>query len=248
MLIEKIKGKTVREIELDNNFTIRLSNDGEEYIITDSNEVVTCRLDGHDRLKPTGKSINISQRRYKQHIKRIEFIKNQNNINKIDNIKVLHAFYNNGLINLIIDTEIKGINHDDKSMINTNSIYVEYFNILDLLKFDINTMNYIKYIDSNRGIFDTILNNCTINIIQEYEKEGENKWNDYRLTYYDVPCNRYFNHIIDIKLNDKSIKCFNDVINNNKHKELNTSINNIFTDNDRDKLIDAIKWGPMSKA
>lgn len=109
-------------------------------------------------------------------------------------------------------------------------------------------MNYIKYIDSNRHILETILNNCTINIIQEYEKKGENKWNHYTLTYYNVSYDQYSNHIIDIKLNNKSIKVFNDIMNNNKHNELITAINNISNNPQYDRLIDAIKWGRMSNA
>jgi hypothetical protein len=106
---------------------------------------------------------------------------------------------------------------------------------------DINTLNYIKYIKSNKEILDIILNNCTIDIIQEYETEEKCKFNPYTLGHYNINQERFFNHVINIELNNKSIKVFNDIINNNKHNELIKAINNIISNNDLDRLIDAIK-------
>lgn len=138
------------------------------------------------------------------------------NIHKLNDVRVSKAFYHNGMIKLIIDKDAHEVNSDN-SITTTNSIWVNYYNILELLRFNIHTMNYIEFIGVNsENAINTILNNCTINIVQEFENEGDKKPNvyeyDYGPNYYTVDRSRFFNHVTKIQLSNKSIRVFNDMM------------------------------------
>lgn len=136
----------------------------------------------------------------------------ENNIHEIKDVTVSRAFEHHGYVKLIIDKDAREVNSDN-SITTTNTIWVDYYNILELLSFNIFTMNYIEYIGANRErAINTLLTNCTIDIVQEFETPDFAQWNAYRFLSYTIHHRRFFNHVTKIQLSNKSIGLFNDMM------------------------------------
>lgn len=141
------------------------------------------------------------------------------NIHKISDVTVSRAFYQDEQVKLIIDKDAHDYCNNTMDFIMTNSIWVDYFNIIELLSFNLYTMNYIEYIvgDPEKAI-NTLLTNCTIDIIQEFENPDFEQWNAYRFQHYTPRHRRFFNHVTKIQLSNKAIGVFNDMMKLDKLK------------------------------
>lgn len=140
-------------------------------------------------------------------------LKNKDNIHEINDIRVSKAFYHDGKVKLIIDKDVHDYCNNTMDFITTNSIWVDYYNILELLSFNLYTMNYTNHIISNKeNAINTLLNNCTIDIVQEFENPDFEQWNAYRFVHYTPRERRFFNHVTNIQLSNKSIGVFNDML------------------------------------
>lgn len=135
------------------------------------------------------------------------------NIREIDDANVSRAFYHDGRVKLIIDKCAHNYCNDAFSTITTNSIWVDYYNIIELLSFNVFTMNYLEYIRANKEkAINTLLTNCTIDIVQEFENPDFKQWNAYRFEHYTPRHRGFFNHVTKIQLSNKSIGIFNDMM------------------------------------
>lgn len=135
------------------------------------------------------------------------------NIHKITDAVVLKAFYHDGKVKLIISGDAQDYCKDTFSTITTKTIWVDYYNIIELLSFNVFTMNYLEYIGANREkAINTLLNSCTVDIVQEFENPDFKQWNAYRFEHYTPRHSGFFNHVTKIQLSNKSIGIFNDMM------------------------------------